>query len=141
MCRTLCGNRFRCWRSGARKGKKKRRSRDGSGIVRKQTDGTVARHPQRTGDVGKVASCAEHRRQRANVRPDRLTLSTMSSRFASDLVSGRWVVVPGRSRPLSSYSLASLISCSLFSSHSPGPHFPAYKLDCFHPSYFVSSPA
>lgn len=50
---------------------------------------------------------------------------------------GRWVIVPGMSDSLSSSPPVTVISGSVFSSHSLGSRLVAYKLHSFHPSYFI----
>jgi hypothetical protein len=79
----------------------------------------------------------------ADERAECFRMSVMSSRrgFWSDLKTGRWVVVPGKSRSLSPHFLLTLIPRSLLSSHSLGSPLVAYKLVSFHPSNFISSPA
>lgn len=81
--------------------------------------------------------------RRLGNRADCFAMSAMSSRrgFWSDLKTGRWVVVPGRFL-LSLFAFpGDRNSGSLFSSHSLGSCLVAYKLDSFHPSHFISSPA
>ena len=61
--------------------------------------------------------------------------------FWSDLKTGRWVVVPGRSLLLSPSPTVTVIIGSVFSSHSLVARLVAYKLDFLHPSHFFPAPA
>jgi hypothetical protein len=94
--------------------------------------GTAARVSERTGNVAD---------DRAENQSDCWSAMAPRSGFWSDLKTARWVVVPGRSRSLPSFPPVTVISGSVFSSHSPGSRFVAYKLDSFHPSHLIPAPA